>query len=119
MEPGCSFSFEKKEDFEVHMLSGDHQGMERKTNMDHVKGMFVDKMKSLTEVRSSNSSTVKTISTAASNKVMEMLQADGWAIPSRSNFRFSFEQKEILYKLFMDGEKTGNKVSPDSAASII
>ena len=101
------------------MLSGDHQGMEQKTNMDHVKGMFVDKMKSLSEVRSSNSSTVETISTAAPNKVMEMLQADGWAIPSRSNFRFSFEQKEILYKLFMDGEKTGNKVSPDSAASII
>ena len=47
-----------------------------------------------------------------------MLQTEGWALPVRSNFRFSLEQKNMLYKCFMDGEKTGNKVSPEEAEHI-
>ena len=105
--------------FEAHMLSEDHQWVERKTSIDHVKGMFVEKMKSLSDVRSSNSSTVVTLSIDSLCAVMEMLQKGGWAIPFRSNFRFTFEQKDILYKLFMDGEKSKDKISPDGAVKVI
>ena len=117
MEPGCSSSFEKKEEFEIHM-SVEHKSIETRTSMDAMKGMFVEKMKSLSGVRSSTSSNVETVS-ASSNKYMKMLQTEGWALPVRSNFRFSLEQKNILYKCFMDGEKTGNKMSPEEAEHII
>ena len=117
MEPGCSSSFEKKEEFEIHMMSGEDKSIETRTSMDTVKGMFVEKMKSLSGVRSSTSSNVESVS-ASSNKYMKMLQTEGWALPVRSNFRFSLEQKNILYKCFTDGEKTGNKVSPEEMEHI-
>ena len=122
-QPGCSSSFEKKEDYEAHMLAEVHQLTEKRTDMDMVKGLFVEKMKSLSEVRSSDHSTsVETINVNSSNKIKLMeskISTPGWAIPVRSNFRFSHTQKVILYNLFMDGEKTGNKVSSEDAASII
>ena len=54
---------------------------------------------------------------ASSNKYMKMFQTEGWALPACSNFRFSLEQKNMLYKCFMDGEKTGNKVSPEEMSA--
>ena len=120
METGCSCSFENKDDYEAHILRGDHKGVQTASTMDCVKEMFVEKMKSLSDARSSMSasSSVETVSTAP-NQLMKLFQTEGWAIPKRSNFRFSFEQKTILYKCFKDGEKTGNKVSPEEADAMI
>ena len=105
------------------MMAEDHQLTEKRTDMDMVKGMFVEKMKSLSEVKSSDpSSSVETIDVNSSNKIKIMeskISTPGWAIPVRRNFRFSYTQKQILYNLFMDGEKTGNKVSSEDAANII
>ena len=75
MEPGCSSSFEieKRGEYEAHMLSGNHSGIAHVTSMDSVKGMFVDKMKSLSEARSSTSSfsTVETVSSPP-NDIMKI-----------------------------------------------
>ena len=83
--------------------------------------MYVEKMKSLSQVKSSSSasSPVKTVEEPLPNKYLDMFMKKGWALPVRSKFRFSFQQKDILYTCFMNGEKTGNKVSPEEAASII
>lgn len=37
----------------------------------------------------------------------------GWAIPQVKSFRYSYEQKKFLYDIFMDGQKTGKKSSPE------
>ena len=37
----------------------------------------------------------------------------GCVSPVRKNFRFSEKQKKILYKLFMDGEVSGNNMNPE------
>ena len=37
------------------------------------------------------------------------------ALPVRSKFRFTANQKKILFELFIKGERTGNKVSPEEA----
>ena len=37
----------------------------------------------------------------------------GWVLSLRTNFRFSENQKKILYKVFMDGEVSGKKMSPE------
>ena len=39
----------------------------------------------------------------------------GWALQVRSTFCFKGSQKSFLLKLFLNGEKTGSKVSPDTA----
>ena len=110
----------KKEMSMKLMMSGNHSGIDRVTSIDSVKGMFVDRMKSLSEARSSteSSSTVKTVATTP-NDIMRIMMTKGWAITERSNFRYSFEQKVILYRLFMEGEETGAKVSPEAAEKVI
>ena len=37
----------------------------------------------------------------------------GWVLSVRKNFRFPEKQKKILYKVFMDGEVSGKKMSPE------
>ena len=43
----------------------------------------------------------------------------GWALPTRSTFRYSMRQKDILYKLFMEGEVSGKKFSPEQVYLLI
>ena len=43
----------------------------------------------------------------------------GWALPIRSNFRFSYKQKNLLYNCFMEGEMSGKRISPEQAEEII
>ena len=35
----------------------------------------------------------------------------GWALPVRSNFRYSHNQKKLLYDIFIEGELSGKKKS--------
>ena len=44
MEPRCSCSFEKKEEYEFHMMSGEHRDIKLETSMDAVKGIYVEKL---------------------------------------------------------------------------
>ena len=106
MESGCTSSFERRENLETHVLFGKHTTVQAVTRMDAVKGMFVTKVKALSKVRSTASAVVHRELSSAS-KYMKILQTEGWALPVRSNFRFSFEQKTILYDCFINGELTG------------
>ncbi|XP_065678285.1 uncharacterized protein LOC136093230 [Hydra vulgaris] len=57
---------------------------------------------------SSNSASVKD-----KPNCMNIFLLQGWALPVRSSFRFSNQQKELLYKYFIRGEESGNKMSPE------
>ena len=45
-----------------------------------------------------------------------MFKNIGWALPTRSNFRYTNKQKQVLFKYFMEGEESGNKMSPEEVA---
>ena len=51
--------------------------------------------------------------------VMEYFTKEGWALPVQSNSRYSVNQKKILYNLFMQGEDSNKKVTPDQAVQEI
>ena len=50
---------------------------------------------------------------------MKQISKQGRALPIRSNFRYSYEQKKILYNIFMEGEKTGKKKSVEEVEMLI
>ena len=51
--------------------------------------------------------------------LMSLVKEQGWALPKRSNFRYTVEQKKFLYDLFMEGEKTGKKKSPEEVENLV
>ena len=115
-EPGCVDSFKDVKAVEMDMISGQHNVPTVATSMDHVKQCYVNKMKM------SKLNALSTVSgqLMSSDKVHLVEYPDqlciftkpGWALPVRKNFRFSEKQKKILYKVFMDGEVSGQRMSP-------
>ena len=51
--------------------------------------------------------------------VMEYLNKEGWAQPVGKNFRYSEDQKKILYGLFIKGQKSKKKATPEEAVAKI
>ena len=51
--------------------------------------------------------------------VMEYMNKEGWPLPVRSNFQYSEDQKNILYGLFIKGQKSKIKVTPEKAVAEI
>ena len=47
--------------------------------------------------------------------ISSLFHKKGWALQVRSTFCFKGNQKSFLLKLFLNVEKTGSKVSPDTA----
>ena len=50
---------------------------------------------------------------------MSSVSDQGWAIPKRKYFRYTFEQKKFLYGIFIEGEKSGKKKSPEETESLV
>ena len=48
-----------------------------------------------------------------------MFKNIGWALSTRSNFRYTNKQKQVLFKYFMEGEESGNKMSPEEVALLL
>jgi hypothetical protein len=122
----CTDIFETVEEYEQHLLSENHSIEKCTSQMDQIKGSYVEKLK----FSSYSHSTLPTLSESvvenmtvgdviSVNRLMERITSRGWALPQRSNFRYSYEQKLLLYNLFMDGEKTGMKKSPEEVELII
>ena len=60
-----------------HMLGKNHHITEKETDMDKVKGMFVEKMKSLSQVRSAEYfAHAETIEGPSSSKIMSLFNND-------------------------------------------
>ena len=109
-EDGWCGSFESKTELEEHILFGQHGGMDEKSSLDAVRNIFVNKMKSLSQVHCSTLSTVQTVqSTVINNEYTTMFKKVGWALlTTRSNFRYTNKQKQVLHGYFMEGEESGN-----------
>ena len=51
--------------------------------------------------------------------IMGKLKELGWTFPIRSKFRFTYIQKKLLYGYFIEGEKTGKKMSPEQVEKLL
>ena len=110
-------SFKDVKEFEMHMISGQHNVPTVASSMDYVKKCYVNKMKM------SKPNALSTVSgqLMSSNKghlveyldQLRIFTKPGWELSVRNNSRFSEKQKKIFYKVFMHGEVSGKKMSPE------
>ncbi|XP_065681689.1 uncharacterized protein LOC136095279 [Hydra vulgaris] len=83
------------------------------TSLDKVRNSFVHKMKITSQLNMPISSSSNSASVKDKPHCMNIFLLQGRALPVRSSFRFSNQQKELLYKYFIRGEESGNKMSPE------
>ena len=124
-EYNCCKSFRNVTDLENHIDAGDHSIINAHSSMDQVKSGFVRRMKCsmsnhATQTYGQCSKSMLTMADAC-NKVDEMSQfnKEGWALPLRSNFRFTAVQKKLLYEIFIRGEKGGKKSTAEQSSLLI
>ena len=123
--PSCSSVFENQEEFEEHMLSEKHTFVKETSSMDKVKSSFVKRMKVTSAAHQVCSTTAIELSehSIESAKLSAPLFAEvtkqGWAIPTIATFRYSFDQKKFLYDIFMTGQETGKKKSPEEVELLV
>ena len=124
-ESGCSATFDDDEALETHMLSGCHISPKEVSTMDKVKTAFVSKMKSSSQLHlptSTESIKLADINLHAACDLyptMSFFKEMGWALPVRSNFRYSYAQSSLLYRYFIEGEETGKKMSADQVEKLL
>ena len=122
---GCSASFENANEFELHMVAGVHQCSKLISSMDRVKNAFETKMKWSSQFNlplSKDEVNIADMSLEDAVKcfpIMGKLNELGWALPIRSKFRFNYIQKKLLYGHFIEGEKTGKKMSPEQVEKLL
>ena len=93
--------------------------------MDRVKNAFVTKMKSSSQLHLPLSNDEVNIADMSLEDavqcfpIMGRLKELGWALPIRSKFRFTYIQKKLLYGYFIEGEKTGKKMSPEQVEKLL
>ena len=117
LEYGCSESFTSQEQLDRHTLSGTHSYVNEKCNADKVKTSFVERMKSTVHSHSYSSLSVQTAENGSNEIYDRFFKEQGWALLVRHHFRYTAQQKKLLYKHLemerWDGEKKGKKLSPD------
>ena len=123
--PLCTDVFETLAEYERHLLSEKHTITNQDSTMDKVRASYVTKMKVASQKHSYSTSTESEIATVTLSEslstcpLMKEIAEQGWALPHRSNFKYSYEQKVLLYDIFMEGEKTNKKMSPQDAELLI
>ena len=124
-EPSCSETFESKNELDEHLLSEQHVVTIRRSSMDIARSSFIRKMKVSSQLHTEHVhlgidvSETKLADAIEETPLLRRISEQGWALPRRKTFRYSYEQKKILYDIFMDGEKTGKKKSPDEAERLL
>ena len=96
------------------MLSGSHTGAKEVTSIDKIWTIFVGHMKSTTEHHQyALQGLVENVMPSTGSLIINTFKQHGWALPIRSNFRYSAKQKSLLYKYFIAGEESDKKMSPE------
>ena len=107
------------------MVAGVHQRSKLISSMDRVKNAFVTKVKSSSQLHLPLSNDEVNIADMSLEDavqcfpIMGKLNELGWALPIRSKFRFNYIQKKLLYGHFIEGEKTGKKMSPEQVEKLL
>ena len=116
-EPICNGSFHTSEELEEHMMSGRHIISTLKSGMDIVRQSFITKVQVQSNLHSYKPNSQLEVFEEECSDISKYVK--GWALPTRSTFRYSMRQKDILYKLFMEGEVSEKKFSPEQVHLLI
>ena len=118
---GCCASFCSKNELEEHTFIGQHGRANERSSFDTVRNVFVNKMKSLSQVHTCPFLTTSQVTAAqpVDNEFSTIFKNVGWALPTRSNFRYTNKQKQILYRFFIAGEESGKKMSPEEVQLLL
>ena len=112
-ERGCIDTFETFEQLNEHILNGIHH-IPKVETYDHVKKSFANRLLESSSLHSINISTpTRKVPSNPDSYSDSPFSNQGWALPKRITFRFNQIQKNFLFNLFVDGERTGKKHSPD------
>ena len=92
--------------------------------MDQVRGMYAHKLKitSQLHIPTTQKETIADITfdkACIDFPLMDFFKTKGWALPKKSNFRYSYEQKKLLYDYFIEGEKSGKKYTPEQVEQLV
>ena len=123
--PLCSDTFESMEKYEQHLLSENHSIIKQVSSMDKVKASYVSQMKVSSQEHSfatSSESIDSNLSLPDALKacpLMKEIAEQGWALPHRAYFQFTDQQRMLLYDIFMEGERTNKKKSPEEVEQMI
>ena len=79
---------------------------------------YVDKMKmslstSFNNMAALSSSMALDEGVSSKSKQNHFCEDKGWALPVRETFPFTEKQKKLLMEIFMKGEDSGQKISPN------
>ena len=114
----CILSFNSFEKLEKHLNFGQHKyETEIRTQLSKVADKWVKRF----EQNTSSSAGVESTSTSKlprppTNSITKPTTLKrGWAIPSRIQRRLTKVQKQLLNTIYDEGEKSGNKSSPEEA----
>ena len=119
-EPNCTQHFSTKDELDQHLLGDAHSVIQLSSSMDHVKQRYINQLNNniYQKQELSNSAMVSRASRPISEVPMpSVFKFDqGWALMKRVNFRYTKTQNAVLYKIFIYGEKSGRKMTPEQAA---
>ena len=107
------------------MVAGVHQRSKLIFSMDRVNNAFVTKMKSSSQLRLPLSNDEVNIADMTLEDVVQCfpimgkLKEMGWTLPIRSKFKFTYIQKRLPYGYFIEGERTGKKMSPEQVEKLL
>ena len=108
-DPNCTCSFETNTELEEHILSGSHVYPTLTSSMDRVRSSFVQKMKLTSELHTPSAGGGSNLLDDVDIECLNLFKDEGWALPVRSTFRYTNEQKSLLHRYFMEGEISGKR----------
>ena len=117
-EASCSEHFQTKEELDQHLLSEQHVITVRRSSMDVARASFISKMKVTLQLHTEplnvgiDVSKTQLAEAIKTTPMLKRISEQGWALPKRQTFSYSEIQRNLLFSVFVEGEKTGKKKSP-------
>lgn len=108
----CTETFGDMESLDEHLTAGTHTFTRITSTLDKVRLTYSGKLKLSTCVSFTTEN-----ETLKSNTSEKSVFETGWALPERKKTRFTFKQKQFIYNIFIKGQQTGIKSSPQSAVT--
>ncbi|GBN67527.1 hypothetical protein AVEN_250487-1 [Araneus ventricosus] len=96
---------------EKHLTAGNHNFTKISSTLDKVRFSYIEKLKSSTGRSPIAANEPKKL---ANNTTILNVFRRGWALPNRYITRFSYKQELYIYNIFMKGERSGVKSSPEN-----
>ena len=51
--------------------------------------------------------------------MFDIFMIEGWPLPVKNTFTYTYKEKSLLYKYFIEGEGTGKNLSPQAIHSLL